>query len=453
MASAGRLLEPPQGDRNGDAANLLLACRLIVVAFVVNGQVRRLPGHFLPLFSERDRVGSQAAFGHGIQVASLGAAVALVLNQAPPLAATVAGAAILLGTISSRLYFENNTEYTGLILLLACLAASGDRTRLVRYQVVPLYAAAALNKTLDADWRSGQFVESWPAVTSLHATYHHLSSLLRRRPWRPASRSGDSPLRDLDGGGYHSTLMVTAGGAFGMFYFSLLASYLALRGPGRRACGRTRDRSGNRPGGRRPPAHRRPARPADAADPLRSSRAPAGKHIAWAYCHVPNGSTVDMTGRIERQIEPSAPGAADLVRARAAGRPPTSSPTTRTTSAGTSAGASPIWPACSRGRFRSPTPIARPTPGYSCARARRRRARASTGCAATTPPARPCGGRCAKTAGTRRRDTASPPRAAPAGPRRPGAGGARAPGPPSRPEAPGGAAARTARTRPTCRNV
>jgi phytoene dehydrogenase-like protein len=46
------------------------------------------------------------------------------------------------------------------------------------------------------------------------------------------------------------------------------------------------------------------------------TRAPAGKHTAWAYCHVPNGSTVDMTERIERQIERFAPGFRDLVLAR-----------------------------------------------------------------------------------------------------------------------------------------
>ncbi len=51
------------------------------------------------------------------------------------------------------------------------------------------------------------------------------------------------------------------------------------------------------------------------------SRAPAGKHTAWAYCHVPNGSTVDMTERIERQIERFAPGFRDLVRARHATGP------------------------------------------------------------------------------------------------------------------------------------
>jgi phytoene dehydrogenase-like protein len=46
------------------------------------------------------------------------------------------------------------------------------------------------------------------------------------------------------------------------------------------------------------------------------TRAPAGKHSAWAYCHVPNGSTEDMTERIEAQVERFAPGFRELVLAR-----------------------------------------------------------------------------------------------------------------------------------------
>jgi phytoene dehydrogenase-like protein len=46
------------------------------------------------------------------------------------------------------------------------------------------------------------------------------------------------------------------------------------------------------------------------------TRAPAGQHTGWAYCHVPHGSTVDMTERIERQIERFAPGFRDLILAR-----------------------------------------------------------------------------------------------------------------------------------------
>ena len=46
------------------------------------------------------------------------------------------------------------------------------------------------------------------------------------------------------------------------------------------------------------------------------TRAPEGRHIAWAYCHVPNGSTVDMLERLEGQIERFAPGFRDTVLAR-----------------------------------------------------------------------------------------------------------------------------------------
>jgi phytoene dehydrogenase-like protein len=47
------------------------------------------------------------------------------------------------------------------------------------------------------------------------------------------------------------------------------------------------------------------------------SRAPPGKHTVWAYCHVPAGSTVNMTERIEEQIERFAPGFRDRILARA----------------------------------------------------------------------------------------------------------------------------------------
>ena len=48
------------------------------------------------------------------------------------------------------------------------------------------------------------------------------------------------------------------------------------------------------------------------------TRAPAGKHTAWAYCHVPHGSTVDVRDRIEAQIERFAPGFRERILAASA---------------------------------------------------------------------------------------------------------------------------------------
>jgi phytoene dehydrogenase-like protein len=55
--------------------------------------------------------------------------------------------------------------------------------------------------------------------------------------------------------------------------------------------------------------------------PWDTGRAPAGKTTAWAYCHVPSGSTVDMTDAIEAQVERFAPGFRDRILARAARGP------------------------------------------------------------------------------------------------------------------------------------
>ena len=52
-----------------------------------------------------------------------------------------------------------------------------------------------------------------------------------------------------------------------------------------------------------------------------SARAPEGKHTAWAYCHIPHGSTCDYTQAIEAQIARFAPGFQDCVLARHASGP------------------------------------------------------------------------------------------------------------------------------------
>jgi len=52
-----------------------------------------------------------------------------------------------------------------------------------------------------------------------------------------------------------------------------------------------------------------------------STRAPERCHVAWAYCHVPNKGTFDMTERIEAQIERFAPGFKESIAARCVSPP------------------------------------------------------------------------------------------------------------------------------------
>ena len=135
--------------------------------------------------------------------------------------------------------------------------------------------------------------------------------------------------------------------------------------------------------------HRRhPDRPfvilvqASRADP---SRAPEGRETGWAYCHVPNGSTVDMTERIEAQVERFAPGFRDRILARAVRSPAQLEHDNPNYVGGDINGGIQDW----RQLFTRPVakldPTRRPPAGSTSARRRLRRVAACTACAASGP--------------------------------------------------------------------
>ncbi|HEV8675703.1 MAG TPA: NAD(P)/FAD-dependent oxidoreductase [Methylomirabilota bacterium] len=116
-----------------------------------------------------------------------------------------------------------------------------------------------------------------------------------------------------------------------------------------------------------------PARPfVLLAQPTRfdPSRAPAGRHTVWAYCHVPSGSDADLTDAIERQVERFAPGFRDRILARCAH---TARDVERENpnyvGGDINGGVQDLWQTLARPMLR-PTPYATPTPGlYLCSSA------------------------------------------------------------------------------------
>ena len=122
-------------------------------------------------------------------------------------------------------------------------------------------------------------------------------------------------------------------------------------------------------------------------DPI---RAPEGKHTLWTYCHVPNGSTFDMTDRIETQIERFAPGFRDRILAKSVMSPAKLEAYNPNYMGATSMAGSRTGGSYSPGRCRGSCRIRPRSEGCTSAPPRRPPAVAFTGCAAITPRWLPC---------------------------------------------------------------
>lgn len=223
--------------------NILLMAKLVTLCFLLDGQLGELSDHLVPFVDAFRHLGSPTAFQRVLQVVFLLAALSLFGNRYVRVASGTLGAVILIGIAASMKYYENNRLYTGLILVLAGLEDPRDESWLLRWQIVLLYFAAALNKVLTADWRDGHFFESWYGY--FHASiYRQISTPFPHRVlgalvgWTTIltefllalgfTRRRMVPLVMMVGVAYHSALVLTMNRTFGMFWYSALLSYLAF---------------------------------------------------------------------------------------------------------------------------------------------------------------------------------------------------------------------------------
>ena len=224
--------------------NALLLAKIITLAFITTGQFRLLSRHFLPFVSIFDRLGSPALFHWTLIAVFLLAATALFYNQHVRLCCLVLGGDIFISLLSSRTYFENNRTFCACVLILAGLCARGHKPWPIRYQVVLVYFGAALNKLLQQDWRSGQFFSFWfgqihhPYLWSKITAFIPGAPLAQFLCWTTIITEFVLVIGFLVpkwyawsiwlGVTYHTALLVVMNTTFGMFYYAMLASYLAF---------------------------------------------------------------------------------------------------------------------------------------------------------------------------------------------------------------------------------
>jgi predicted DCC family thiol-disulfide oxidoreductase YuxK len=158
--------------------NLLLMAKLIALCLLLTNHVRLLPDPFLPFVPAFDGIGSPAAFQLALQFVFLAAALALLFNRGVRASCLALGGAILIGVISSKAYYGNNKTFCGLILFLTGLYEPGSEPWLLRAQFAIVYFGAGLNKLLDADWRSGLFMDHWATVRLRQGAYIAAASWL-----------------------------------------------------------------------------------------------------------------------------------------------------------------------------------------------------------------------------------------------------------------------------------
>lgn len=251
MALASRMtsllkssLNPLRCDGSALPTPLLLMAKVMALALLLTGEWYAMPDIFLPYFSFLNRIPGGNVFHIVLEIAIVVSAVALLFNLWVRPACLVIGSSYLLASLASQPYFTNSRLFTGCLFFVIGLCAEGQEPWLIWCQVGLLYFGGALNKILEADWRSGRFFDYWGRI------YIDQKLFLWGVSWLPWSRAALALswmtivievalvvgflVRRFRGWAiwlgllFHGSTIFLTGRPFGFFMFALPASYLAF---------------------------------------------------------------------------------------------------------------------------------------------------------------------------------------------------------------------------------
>ena len=157
---------------------LILVAKLLAACVLARLLWRDLPDPFLPMVPALDYFRNAPYLGWILRGAALVGSLAVVFNYRVRTACLLIGSAFLLGTLTSRIYFENNRMFLGCVFFLLGLYEPRTGPWLVRIQVMLVFFSAGLNKLLDASWRSGHFFDYWGHFAINKHMYFQLAAWL-----------------------------------------------------------------------------------------------------------------------------------------------------------------------------------------------------------------------------------------------------------------------------------
>ncbi len=141
--------------------NLLLTAKLIFLCLLLRGDLFRLPEPFLPLLPILDHLPRPDLMAYAFRAIAIAAGVALLTNRSVRAATFTLGAVLFVALLANRGAYRNGMFFCVCMLVLIGLYGPPRGLLWVRLQFPILFAGAALNKLLEADWRSGRYFEHW----------------------------------------------------------------------------------------------------------------------------------------------------------------------------------------------------------------------------------------------------------------------------------------------------
>lgn len=142
--------------------NFLLMCKLLFALLALHSFVGNFRDPFLPFVSSLDLLRSSSAwFELALHIVFWGAGCCLLFNYRVRWAAIALGLLVVLTLLASKPLFRNHLFIVGCLFLLTGLHRKEEDPWMLRWQMVIIYIGAFLNKVLQVDWRSGQFMHHW----------------------------------------------------------------------------------------------------------------------------------------------------------------------------------------------------------------------------------------------------------------------------------------------------